>query len=292
MQETGQAILGFQAPAKLNLFLHVTGRRPDGYHTLQTVLQLIGWCDELDFALREDGAVVRVNELPGIPAETDLCVRAARLLQQESGTRLGAAITVRKTLPAGGGLGGGSSDAATTLLALNRLWRTGLARAELMRLGLQLGADVPFFLFGENAFAEGVGEALQPVALPPRHFLVISPPVQSATAAVFQDPALTRNTETVRISDFIAQADLFSFGRNDMETVAGAKYAEISQALDWLRKQAYPARMSGSGSCVFASFAKQEQAQEAAGRAAQDLPQGWRAVAAPGLGRHPLADFV
>ena len=174
-----------QAPAKLNLFLHVTGRRADGYHLLQTAFQLIDRCDTLDIEVREDQAIVRTNDIPDVPAETDLIVRAARLLQQHTGCKCGANLTLHKILPMGGGLGGGSSDAASTLIALNHLWETNLSKTELMRLGLQLGADVPFFIFGENAFAEGIGEELQPIQTPERWFVIIEPGVQVPTPAIF-----------------------------------------------------------------------------------------------------------
>ncbi len=177
------------APAKLNLFLHVTGRRPDGYHTLQTVFQLVDWCDTLHFRRRDDGIVTRTTDIPGVPPETDLVVRAARALQQVTGTRFGADIAIDKILPMGGGIGGGSSDAATTLLALNHLWGLGLPRTELMKIGLTLGADVPVFVFGENAFAQGVGEELTPVDLPDSWFVIVHPKQHVPTAEIFRTSA-------------------------------------------------------------------------------------------------------
>ena len=214
------------APAKLNLFLHVTGRRPDGYHLLQTTFQMVDRSDTLDFSLRDDEQLRRVTDVPGVPEEQDLIIRAARLLQAEVQRRTGALprgvdIAIRKILPMGGGLGGGSSDAATTLMALNRLWNAGLSKQELMDLGLPLGADIPFFIFGETAFAEGVGEALRPVAAPECWYVVIEPGVQVPTAAIFTSERLTRNTSPVIMSDFSSHLGkhhgLKGFGRNDLK---------------------------------------------------------------------------
>lgn len=276
------------APAKLNLFLHVTGRRPDGYHTLQTAFQLIDWSDTLHFRRREDGAVVRTTEIPGVPADTDLVVRAARLLQQATGTHFGVDIAVDKRLPMGGGIGGGSSDAATTLLALNRLWGVNLPRAQLMQLGLALGADVPFFLFGENAFAEGVGEQLSPIALPDSWFVVIHPKQHVPTAEIFSDQRLTRNTPISIIAVFAACENKFAFGRNDLETVATAKFGEVARALEWLRQYSPHARMTGSGACVFARYDDAATAQRVLDR----LPPEWDGRCVRSLSRHPLADFA
>ena len=208
-------LIACPAPAKLNLFLHVVGRRADGYHLLQTAFRLLDWGDTLDFALRTDGCIRRANDVPGVAEADDLVVRAARLLQAHTGSALGADITVHKVLPMGGGLGGGSSDAATTLVALNRLWATGLSRAELQTLGLALGADVPVFVFGRDAFAEGVGEALQPLALPPAWYVVVSPGVSVPTAEIFSAEDLTRNTAPIKMADFAA-----STTRNDLQAVA------------------------------------------------------------------------
>lgn len=274
------------APAKLNLFLHVVGRRPDGYHLLQTVFQLLDFGDTLHFELRADEAIRRSTELPGVDPESDLVVRAGRLLREAGQTRSGKAlpgvdIAVEKRLPMGGGLGGGSSDAATTLLALNHLWRTGFNRAELMALGLKLGADVPFFLFGRNAFAEGVGEALAAVETPARWFVVIQPGVMVPTAAVFSRPELTRNTKLVKITDFSAEPD--GFGRNDLQPVAAALFPAIAEALDWLNAYGN-ARMTGSGACVFCGFGQEAQAEQVL----RAVPPGWRAWKAQALARHPL----
>jgi len=231
------SLLNCLAPAKLNLFLHVTGRRPDGYHLLQTVFQLIARCDILDFSVREDGKICRTNDLPGVPPESDLVVRAARLLQSASGqVQLGADITVKKQLPMGGGLGGGSSDAATTLIVLNHLWQTGLSRSQLMALGLQLGADVPFFIFGENAFAQGVGEELTALPTPACWFAVIEPGIAIPTASIFSSKELTRDTKVIRITDFPEANNLLdkNFGKNDLEVVAARQFPQVAEAIQWL----------------------------------------------------------
>jgi 4-diphosphocytidyl-2-C-methyl-D-erythritol kinase len=271
------------APAKLNLFLHVVGRRPDGYHLLQTVFRLIDLEDTLRFAPRDDGAVRLATPLPGVDEAADLTVRAARLLQAETGTTRGVTIAVDKRIPMGGGLGGGSSDAATTLLALNALWGLGVPRERLAALGLRLGADVPFFLFGRNAFAEGVGEVLAPLDLPPAWYLVITPQVSVPTQEIFSDPGLTRNTKPVKIAVFFA-GDGPGF-HNDLEPVAVRKYPAVGRALEWLRSAGAAGRMSGSGASVFAAFSD----EAAARRAAEGVPEGMRAFVAKGLDAHPLA---
>lgn len=278
------------APAKLNLFLHVTGRRPDGYHLLQTVFQLIDRSDQLDFQVRTDGRIHRTNDIPGVPAETDLVVRAALLLQNSAKVaHLGADITVRKHLPMGGGLGGGSSDAATTLLALNHLWQTGLDRAQLMALGLQLGADVPFFLFGSNAFAEGVGEQLIPLRTPERWFVVIEPGVSIPTAIIFSSKDLTRDTKVVRITDFPDAHNLLDsdFGKNDLEVVAARQFPPVAEAIKWL-KTFGNARMTGSGACVFCSFEHEQQADEVL----KQVPSHWTGWKAKAMQEHPLAHLL
>lgn len=276
------------APAKLNLFLHVTGRRPDGYHLLQTVFQLLDFGDSLDFSLREDGAIRRTTPVEGVPEDSDLVVRAARLLQQARPMRAvaGADIAVTKRLPMGGGLGGGSSDAATTLIALNHLWGTGLDRDELMALGLQLGADVPFFIFGRNAFAEGVGEALAEIATPACWYVVLEPGVQVPTAAIFSSPELTRDSEPVRITDFPEAP--FCFGKNDLQAVAERLFPPVSEALQWLR-QFGAARMTGSGACVFCAFAQEHEADAVLQAARQAGKPGWKAWKARSIERHPLS---
>jgi 4-diphosphocytidyl-2-C-methyl-D-erythritol kinase len=274
--------LSCPAPAKLNLFLHVVGRRPDGYHLLQTLFRFIDLDDTLHFTLRDDGAVHRVTAVDGVPEDQDLCVRAARLLQQETGCPLGADIAVEKRIPMGGGLGGGSSDAATTLLALNRLWRLNLPRRRLMELGLRLGADVPVFVFGENAFAEGVGEELQAYPLPEAWYVVLFPPVHVPTAQIFTHPELTRDTISITIRA-LPTAQL----RNDLQPVACKLYPQVAQYLDWLQQFA-PAMMTGSGACVFAAFANEPQAREVVAK----LPPDMRGVAVKGLTRHPMHDWV
>ena len=270
------------APAKLNLFLHVVGRRPDGYHLLQTLFRFIDLHDTLHFTLREDGAVHRTNSVEGVAEEQDLCVRAARLLQRETGCTSGVDIIVEKRIPLGGGMGGGSSDAATTLLALNKLWNLGLSRARLMQIGLTLGADVPVFVFGENAFAEGVGEQLQVYPLPQAWYVVLFPPVHVATALVFAHPELTRDTISLRIRGLSLQAL-----HNDLQPVVCGLYPEVAQHIDWLGQFA-KARMTGSGACVFAEFASAEQAQAVL----EQLPPEMRGIVARGLPHHPLRDFA
>lgn len=271
----------YPAPAKLNLFLHVVGRRPDGYHLLQSVFRFIDYCDRLSFEISDSPEIVLLNPLPGVPVESDLCLRAARLLQQESGCRLGAKIGIEKRLPMGGGLGGGSSDAATALIVLNRLWKLDFGREKLQQIGLKLGADVPVFIFGENAFAEGIGEKLAPVCLDPAWYLVLVPQVQISTAEIFASPELTRNTNPIKISDFSIRA-----GHNDLEPVACNRYPVVAEHLAWLRRYGRAA-MTGSGSCVFAEFSSEFDAR----RALDELPQGMRGFLARGLDRHPLRDF-
>lgn len=275
-------VLVCPAPAKLNLFLHVVGRRPDGYHLLQSVFRFLDYGDELRFTLRQDGAVARTNPIPGLDPEQDLTVRAARLLQRETGCSLGVGIHLEKRLPMGGGLGGGSSDAATVLLALNRLWGLRLPRRELERLGLQLGADVPVFVYGRSAFAEGVGEVLQPVELSPAWYVVLVPPVAVPTAEIFGDRELTRNTNPITIAAFLTGK-----GRNDLEPVVCRKYPQVAEHLEWL-KGFGDARMTGSGACVFAAFATRSEAE--AVMAAK--PETLRGFMAQGIDRHPLYDFA
>lgn len=292
MIETNDSLRECPAPAKLNLFLHITGRKPDGYHTLQTVFQLLDWGDTLHFTLREDGAVRRKTEVAGVPEQTDLVVRAATLLKAHTGTSLGVDIEIEKRLPMGAGLGGGSSDAATTLLALNRLWKLGLTRATLQALGLQLGADVPFFVFGRNAFAQGIGEALEATALPARCFLVVTPKAHVPTAAIFSDKLLTRDSKVITMMDFLARQSSNSgwpdsFGRNDMQPVVVGKYAEVAQVLEWFHEIA-PARMTGSGSSVFAAFASIAEAKAAQAK----LPAGWASAVTKSLDTHPLFGFA
>ena len=276
------------APAKLNLFLHVVGRRADGYHLLQTLFRFIDLNDTLHFTLRPDGEVRRIDALEGVPPEQDLCVRAARLLQQETGCGQGVDIALEKRIPMGGGLGGGSSDAATTLLALNRLWGLGLSRERLMQLGLTLGADVPVFVFGENAFAEGVGERLLPYPVPEAWYVVLCPPVQVPTARIFTHPELTRNTISMTMRALPKGPD-FRLGLlgNDLQAVACKLYPEVAEHLAWLSRFA-PALMTGSGACVFAEFATEAAAQAVL----QQLPAPMRGFVARGLQEHPLREWA
>jgi 4-diphosphocytidyl-2-C-methyl-D-erythritol kinase len=273
----------FPAPAKLNLFLHVVGRRKDGYHLLQTAFRFIDYGDELTFAVRTDGVIRHTNPLPGLAVEQDLSVRAARTLQKETGCRKGADIGIVKRLPMGGGLGGGSSDAATTLIALNRLWGTGLPRMRLQRLALQLGADVPVFVFGQNAFAEGVGERLQALHLPPAWYLVLVPELAVSTAEIFSATELTRNTNAITIAAFSVGLARKIPGHNDLEPVVCRRYPQVARHLEWLQQYG-DARMTGSGACVFCAFDHEEQARQAL----SELPAGMRGFVARGLDRHPL----
>jgi 4-diphosphocytidyl-2-C-methyl-D-erythritol kinase len=268
------------APAKLNLFLHILGRRADGYHLLQTVFRFVGHGDRLRFFPRADGQVTLDYPLPGVAPENDLTVRAARLLQAETGCREGVRIGVEKRLPMGGGLGGGSSDAATVLLALNHLWQTGVPRERLREIGLALGADVPVFILGRNAFAEGVGEMLRPVALPPAWYVVLEPPVPVPTALIFRDERLKRDTPPLSAPDWQPGS-----GGNDLQEVAVRLFPEIARHIDWLAQFA-KARMTGSGACVFAEF----DSEDAARAVFAALPSGMRGWIAPGLDAHPLSE--
>ena len=284
------------APAKLNLFLHVTGRRADGYHLIETVFELIDWADTIDLRLREDGAIVRVDPLPGVPADQDLAMRAARLLARRSGTRLGVEISVDKRLPIGGGLGGGSSDAATTLLALNRLWALGWPAARLADVALELGADVPFFIRGRSAYATGIGERLRPLALPPRWYVILTPARGVATASVFGAPELTRDTKPLKISGLSRGRQVFR-GRNDLQPVVVARHPEVARALEALRQAARAvgidarlARMTGSGACVFLPVCSEHDAARVRSRL-EGRPEGAIAVARS-LPVHPLRDWA
>lgn len=270
------------APAKLNLMLRIVGQRPDGYHLLQTVFQFIDLCDSLSFSVRHDGLVRRVSSLPGVASDDDLVVRAARLLQRDSGCSLGADIHVDKRIPLGGGLGGGSSDAATTLVALNRLWRCGLDRARLMTLGLKLGADVPIFVHGRAAWAEGVGEALSDIEPATPIYLLLAPAVRVDTGKVFQDPELTRNSRRISCRDFLAGEQ-----SNDFLPVVTKRYPAVRQAFDWLSEKA-EARMTGSGACVFAPCASRAEAQSLLKQRPPDVD----GYVVRGMNRSPLLDAV
>lgn len=274
-----RAARGWPAPAKLNLMLHVTGQRADGYHEMQTVFQLVDLCDELFFETDASGQILRLEGPAEVPPEQDLVVRAALRLRQQAGVpAAGARIRVRKRIPMGGGLGGGSSDAATTLVALNRLWHLGLEIDEIAAIGLELGADVPVFVHGCNAWAEGVGERLTPLELPPRWFLILHPGVHVTTRDVFQAPELTRNSPLTTIRGFFD-----SGGRNDCEPVVRQRFPAVAEALDWLSRFA-PARLTGTGSCIFASFERAADAERIAAR----VPDAWRSFVARGLDRSPV----
>jgi 4-diphosphocytidyl-2-C-methyl-D-erythritol kinase len=281
--EIARTLEWFPAPGKLNLFLHVLGRRADGMHQLQTVFRLVDRADRVGIRVREDGEI----RFSGPFGEDNLCVRAARLLKEESGTGKGADLELQKNLPVGGGMGGGSSDAATVLRVLNRAWKLDLGLDRLMALGLRLGADVPVFLFGRNAIGEGVGERLKAVDLAPAWYLVLTPQVSVSTKEIFSDPSLTRDTKPLKIPPFLSGQ-----GRNDLEASAVRRYPEIAELLEWLRKRSppgyFPPRMTGSGACVFAEFARPEEAETLY----KELPAAMRGFVARGLEQHPLHELA
>jgi 4-diphosphocytidyl-2-C-methyl-D-erythritol kinase len=279
-----QSLFDVPAPAKLNLFLHITGRRDDGYHLIQSVFMLVDWADTLHFELRRDGQLSREDLSTPLPAD-DLVLRAARALQSAAQCRLGAHIGVAKSVPAQAGMGGGSSDAASTLLALNRLWGLHLSVAALSVIGLRLGADVPFFLAGHNAWVEGIGEKITPVDVAPARFLVVKPDAGLETGQIFSDPALKRESEPAIISGFAASADGygFSFGRNDLQPVAQKLCPGISQAIDWLESLGFSGRMTGSGSAVFAHLPHEVDVQP---------PQGFLVRSCSSLDVHPLRGWA
>jgi len=280
---SGNHVLGrpepWPAPGKLNLFLHVVGRRPDGYHRLQTAFQFIDLCDECRFWVRPSGVIERVSDLPGVPADDDLCVRAARTLAARAKAAPGVAIEVTKRLPMQGGVGGGSSDAATVLVALNELWGLGLPDEELAGLGLSLGADVPVFVHGRAAWAEGVGEKLTPLELPEPLYVLVRPDATVSTAEVFKAPELTRDSPAITIPGF-----LLTGGRNDCEPVVRRRFPAVAEALDWLDQFA-PARLTGTGSCVYAAMPDEGQARAVLA----SLPRRWTGYVVRGLNRSPLA---
>jgi 4-diphosphocytidyl-2-C-methyl-D-erythritol kinase len=286
-------MIGFEwypAPGKLNLMLHVLGRRDDGYHLLQTVFRLVERADRVRIGTRSDGTLHRIEPHPPVREEDDLALRAALLLKDHALARLGspahllgADIAVEKNLPIGGGLGGGSSDAATVLLALNRLWNLHLPRAELCSLALRLGADVPLFVFGESALGEGIGERLTALSLEPAWYLVLVPQVAVSTKEIFADAALTRDTKRLKIPPFLS-----GDGSNDLEPVVSARFPDVAAHLAWLRQHVAEARMTGSGGCVFAEFAERDEAQALRSK----LPETMRGFVTRGLQRHPLYDWA
>ncbi|MBL1143041.1 MAG: 4-(cytidine 5'-diphospho)-2-C-methyl-D-erythritol kinase [Proteobacteria bacterium] len=268
------------APAKLNLFLHITGRRADGYHLLQTVFQFIQLQDEIDYTILESDVVHRRSTMSGVDAEDDLVVRAARSLKEKTNCKLGVDINVKKRIPDGGGLGGGSSDAATTLVALNELWETGLSTKELAQVGLSLGADVPVFIHAHATWAEGVGEDFTSIEPEESWYLVVHPGCSVATAEIFSTDDLTRNTPAITIRDFLEGG-----GRNDCESVVRNHYKEVAKALDWLSGFA-PAKLTGTGACLFAPFSDEQQAQTVK----QQLPVRWQGYVVKGMNKSPLIE--
>ena len=269
---------GWPAPAKLNLMLHITGRRDDGYHLLQTVFQFVDYSDELSFEVMQSGDIKQLTPIAGVDAQDDLIIRAARLLQQRSGCSQGAAISIEKRLPMGGGLGGGSSDAATTLVALNHLWGVGMELDELAALGGELGADVPVFVHGNTAWAEGVGDILQPIELSQPWYLVVKPPLEISTVEIFSDQELKRDCSAITIADFIAGDRL-----NVFTAVVKKRYPAVAEMMDLLGKFG-DVRLTGTGACLFLDFETQRQVTEAAGQ----IPQQWGYFVAQGLNRSPL----
>lgn len=295
-----QALYDLPAPAKLNLFLHVIGRRADGYHLLQSAFVLIDWADTLHLECRTDGQLLRHDLGPALPAN-DLCLKAARSLQQASGTTYGADISINKSVPWGAGMGGGSSDAATVLLGLNRLWGLGWSRERLLTLGLTLGADVPFFIGGRNAFVEGIGEQLTPIEVPPQWLAVVKPPEAIATAEIFSSPLMTRSTKSATVAGLLADMQQRAtvpkdkhhgaskeafFGRNDLQPAAQAICPGVVQVARWLEGRFGNSRMTGSGSAVFASAGTGDQ--PVATWPEGELPQGWVGRMCRSLARHPL----
>jgi len=276
----------FLAPAKINLFLHITGQRSDGYHNLQSVFQLLDYADVVHIKPTNDGNIKRSTSIVGVAEQDDLCVRAALALQQATGCQLGADISVDKQIPMGGGLGGGSSNAATVLLALNHLWNLHLSREQLINIGLKLGADIPIFIFGQNAWAEGIGEILTPITLPAQYFVVLTPSVHVSTAEIFAHSGLTKDTKTLKIADFSngTNAQLF---KNDLEAVVCERFSAVAETLNWLN-QFGEARMSGSGASVFVAVDSLTKANDIFAQ----KPSNTAGFVAKSLDRHPLYDLV
>lgn len=267
------------SPAKLNLFLHITGRRADGYHNLQTLFQLLDYGDEMSFSTRSDGQITLSPDLPGVPFEQNLIIKAARALEPYKKTEAGVDITLLKRLPMGGGIGGGSSNAATTLVALNHLWRCGLTKQQLQSIGLQLGADVPVFINAQTAWAEGVGEALEPIKMQPKWFLVVQPDCHVSTAEIFLHKDLTRDSSAIKVAAFLERG-----GKNDCEALVRKLYPPVDKAITWLQKFDRNARMTGTGACVFASFESAEEAQHVQAL----LPKDLSSFVAQGVNTSPL----
>lgn len=297
--ESPSLLTGLPAPAKLNLFLHINGRRPDGYHLLQSVFMLIDWQDSIDLELRTDGRLTRedlATHQPSLP-ERDLCIRAADALREATGSRLGAHIRLHKHIPAEAGMGGGSSDAATCLLGLNRLWRLGLDRQALSTIGLRLGADVPFFIHGHTAWVEGVGEQITPVRLPPARFVVVKPPAGASTQQIFAAPDLKRDTKPAILLNFAADdsgsanqpAPLLNISKltagthNDLEPVVQRLCPEVTHCIEWLNRQGLQGRMTGSGSAVFAHLPNPQELPA--------MPEGWTVRICSNMDVHPLASW-
>ena len=276
-------VLRLPAPAKLNLFLHITGRRADGYHLLQTVFQILDYSDEITLERTSDGNIKRIKGLEHVPQEFDLCIRAAKLLRKTTQSSYGVNISIEKRLPIGGGIGGGSSDAATVLHGLNELWECGLTVTELAGLGLQLGADVPLFVEGHSAWAEGVGETLTPVVLDEKWFLVIHPNIFVSTAEIFADKSLTRDCETITIARFLESNLSDTDLDNVFEDIVRKKHPEIDQAIKWL-SQFSVTRLTGTGSCLFAAFDEEKHARQVLGK----LPEQWQGFVAKGVNKSPL----
>ncbi len=285
-----QNFQSFLAPAKINLFLHITGRRADGYHTLQSVFQLLDYYDTIYLKPTKTGEIKRLNEINNVPASQDLCALAASALQQATGCKLGVEYSIEKHIPMGGGLGGGSSDAATMLLALNHAWQLNLSREQLMQIGLTLGADVPVFVFGQNAWAEGVGEQLTKIEIPPQYYVILTPPVHVSTAQVFASSRLTRDTKPLKIADFSRAQNLGAHSnsfRNDLEAVVCEEFPAVASALQWL-SQFGSARMSGSGASVFVAVNSQQQADAILAQ----KPANVAGFVAKGLNKHPLFELA
>ena len=281
-----QGFQTFLAPAKINLFLHITGRRANGYHTLQSVFQLLDFYDTIHLKPTQTGKIKRINLIEGVPASQCLCALAASALQQDTGCKLGVDYIIEKRIPMGGGLGGGSSDAATVLIALNHLWQTNLSRKQLMQIGLTLGADVPVFIFGQNAWAEGVGEQLSAIDLAPHYYVVLTPQVHVSTAEVFANSALTRNTKPLKIADFSRDTNSEVF-RNDLEAVVCKEFPAVASTLKWL-SQYGKARMSGSGASVFLAVNSQAKADEILAQ----KPANIAGFVAKGIAKHPHVDLT